>query len=68
MVMAAITVLATAGAPLHFEEITSRAVAAGLYDGKCANPAVSMESALTKALKGGETRFTRVGRGLYAAA
>jgi hypothetical protein len=65
VVEAAIQVLQDEGRSLTYRQITDKAIAAGLYEGNCANPYESVSSALTKAILRGEDRIQRVSRGTY---
>lgn len=65
---AAAQVLREAGEPLHYEEITRRALDEGLWTPKGKTPAATMSAQLSVDLKnkGASSRFLKVGRGLYA--
>jgi restriction system protein len=65
---AAYTILEKSGAPLHYEEITQRALAAGLIAPTGRNPVSVMASRLYVDTKGENSRFVREGRGLFALA
>jgi len=68
IVEAALTVLKAEGKELDYRSIVDRAIAMGLYAGKCKDPYNSFNSTLLRNLELGETRFVRVGRGVYALA
>ena len=68
IVETAIKILTEAGKPLTYKEIVDAAIAQGLYKGTCGDPYVSFNSGLTKAIQKGESRFARVGRGVYGIA
>ena len=68
---AAYSVLKAAGEPLHFREITKRALERGLIETKGKTPAASLNAEITLDLKhaeaSGETpTFVRVGKGIVA--
>ena len=68
VVEAAVEVLKASGKPMNFVDITHEAIASGLYSGECADPAVSMNSAIGKAINRGDERIVRVRKGTYALA
>ena len=61
---AAIAILLSEGAPLHYREITKRAQDSGLVVLKGATPEATMNAMLAVAAKKGET-FTKVGPGVF---
>ena len=65
---AAICVLRAADGPLHFSEITRRALDAGLWVSKALKPENSMKGALNSHMRaaGEASAFRRVGPGLFA--
>ena len=65
---AAICVLRAASGPLHFSEITRRALDAGLWVSKALKPEDSMKGALNAHMRnaGEASAFRRVGPGLFA--
>ena len=65
---AAICVLRAADGPLHFSEITRRALDAGLWVSKALKPENSMKGALNAHMRsaGEASAFRRVGPGLFA--
>jgi hypothetical protein len=63
---AAYEILKRAGEPLHYTEITARALAAGLLDTRGQTPDATMGSRLYVDTKRPDTRFRRVGRGVFA--
>lgn len=65
---AAICVLRAADGPLHFSEITRRALDAGLWLSKALRPENSMKGALNAHMRnaGEASAFRRVGPGLFA--
>ena len=65
---AAWQVLNQAGEPLHYREITSRAIEQSLVDTEGKTPARTMNAQLSTDIRGGGSRFARVGRGTYALA
>jgi restriction system protein len=65
---AAWQVLKQAGEPLHYREITSRAMEESLVDTQGKTPARTMNGQLSTDIRGGSSRFVRVGRGMYALA
>ena len=65
---AAYQVLAQAGQPLHYSEIASRALAAGLLDTSGQTPEATMGSRLYVDTKRPGSRFRRAGRGVFALA
>jgi len=66
VVEAAVEVLKASGTPMTFNEIAEVAMLKGLYKGDCADPAVSMNSAIGKAINRGDARLVRVRKGTYA--
>ena len=65
---AAEEVLKRAGEPLHYREITGRAIAQGLVETKGQTPARTMNAQLSTSIQSGESPFVRVGRGVYGLA
>ena len=65
---AAKEVLKRAGEPLHYREITGRAIAQGLIETKGQTPARTMNAQLSTSIQSGESPFVRVGRGVYGLA
>ena len=65
---AAWEVLKQADEPLHYREITNRAIARGLVDTEGKTPARTMNGQLTTSIRGGDSQFVRVGRGVYGLA
>lgn len=65
---AAYEILKQAGEPLHFVEITNRALAAGLLDTKGKTPDASMGSRLYVDTKHPNSRFRRVSRNVFVLA
>jgi restriction system protein len=65
---AAEEVLKQAGEPLHYREITERAIAQGLIETKGQTPARTMNAQLSTSIQSGESPFVRVGRGIYGLA
>ena len=65
---AALAVLSAADAPLHFSEITRRALNAGLWQSDADYPKDSVKSALNSHIRnaGSAARVYRVGPGLFA--
>jgi len=63
---AAHRILAQAKGPLHYTEITSRALEAGILDTKGQTPDASMGSRLYVDTKRPNSRFRRVSRGVFA--
>ena len=65
---AAICVLRAADGPLHFSEITRRALDAGLWVSKALKPENSMKGALNAHMRkmGEASAFRRVGPGMFA--
>ncbi len=64
---AAAKVLEEAGAPLHYQEITKRALAADLIESSGQTPAASMNAVLAVVLKrkGEKSRFVRTAPGIF---
>lgn len=62
---AAWKVLREAGKPLHYRELTDRAIDAGLVDTHGRTPARTMNAQLSTAIGSGDSRFVRVDRGIY---
>jgi restriction system protein len=65
---AAYQVLKQAGQPLHYTEITSRALAANLIDTGGQTPEATMGSRLYVAVKRPDSRFRKAGKGTFALA
>jgi restriction system protein len=65
---AAHEILKQAGAPLHYADIASRALAAGLLDTRGQTPEATMGSRLYVDTKRAGSRFRRVSRGIFALA
>jgi restriction system protein len=65
---AAHEILKQAGAPLHYADIASRALAAGLLDTRGQTPEATMGSRLYVDTKRAGSRFRRVSRGVFALA
>jgi hypothetical protein len=65
---AAEKVIREAGKALDFRQIAELVKSKGYYIGRAKNPAISMNSALVQDLKAGNSRFVRVGSGLYGLA
>ena len=65
---AAVAVLRAADAPLHFSEITRRALDAGLWTSDAAHPEDSVKGALNNHIRnaGAAAKFCRVGPGVFA--
>ena len=63
---AAYEILKQAGEPLHYTLIAQRALAAGLVDTRGQTPEATMGSRLYVDRKRPDTRFRRVGRGVFA--
>lgn len=65
---AALAVLSAADAPLHFSEITRRALNAGLWQSNAVYPELSIKGALNNHIRnaGPDARIHRVGPGLFA--
>lgn len=62
---AAHTILKTAGQPLHYEEITQRALAQGLIQPSGLTPAATMGSRLYTDTLQEDSRFVRSGKGIF---
>jgi restriction system protein len=62
---AAIQVLKQAGQPLHYDEITERAIAQGLLTTKGQTPNRTMNAQISTSIRGGGSPFVRAGRGIY---
>lgn len=62
---AAWQVLNQAGEPLHYREITNRAIEHGLVETTGRTPARTMNAQLSTDIRSGDSRFVRVGRGVY---
>lgn len=62
---AAYTILQTAGQPLHYEEITQRALAQGLIQPSGLTPAATMGSRLYTDTLQEDSRFVRVDKGVF---
>lgn len=67
-VVAAIAVLRAPASPLHFREITRRALNAGLWQSNAAHPELSIKGALNAHIRsaGPDAVFRRVGPGIFA--
>ncbi|MBU0495131.1 MAG: restriction endonuclease [Chloroflexi bacterium] len=65
---AAYEVLKQAGQPLHYADITARALAAGLLDPRGQTPDATMGSRLYVDIKRPDSRFRKVGRGVFGLA
>ena len=67
-VAAAIAVLRTADSPLHFREITRRALDARLWQSNADHPELSIKGALNDHIRnaGPDAAFRRVGPGIFA--
>ena len=65
---AAEEVLKQAGEPLDYREITERAITQGLIETRGQTPARTMNANLSTSIRGGESPFVRVGRGIYGLA
>ncbi|MBX7237482.1 MAG: restriction endonuclease [Caldilineales bacterium] len=65
---AAYTILQTAGQPLHYEEITQRALAQGLIQPSGLTPAATMGSRLYTDTKQDDSQFVRAGHGRFGLA
>ncbi|HEX9926152.1 MAG TPA: restriction endonuclease [Anaerolineae bacterium] len=63
---AAYEILGQAKQPLHYTEITNRAIAAGILESKGQTPEASMGSRLYMDTKRPNSRFRRVSRGVFA--
>ena len=65
---AAYEVLGKAGEPLPYREITSRILAAGLWESHGATPEATINARLATDIKkhGAESRFQRTGKGVFA--
>lgn len=64
---AAVDVLTKAGSAMHYNDITSAMLANGL-ETKGKTPAQTVNACLSTAIRKGDTRLQKVGRGLYAVA
>ena len=62
---AAEEVLTAAGEPLHYKEITRRAIGQGLLSTSGRTPERTMNSGLSTDIASGSSIFERVGRGIY---
>lgn len=62
---AAWKILTEASEPLHYRDITTRAVERDLIDTKGKTPARTMNAQLSTDIGSGNSRFVRVGRGVY---
>jgi restriction system protein len=58
-------ILKQADQPLHYDEITNRAIAQGLIKTKGKTPNRTMNAQLTTSIQSGNSPFVRVGRGVY---
>jgi restriction system protein len=65
---AAEEVLKQAGQPLHYDEITERAIAQGLIHTKGKTPNRTMNAQISTSISSGDSPFVRVGRGIYSLA
>jgi restriction system protein len=65
---AAWQVLNQVGEPLHYRDITTRAIGQGLVDTEGKTPARTMNAQLSTDIRAGKPRFVRVGRGIYGLA
>lgn len=65
---AVIQVLSDAGEALHYEEITNRVLASGLWETTGKTPAATLSAQLSSDIKkhGSTSRFMRTGSGIYA--
>lgn len=68
IVDAAIQVLSESGVSMNHKEIMDKAVAKGLYHSNSNDPYNSFHSALCQAIRRGDGRIQKVGRGLYEVA
>lgn len=62
---AAHEILTRAGQPLHYREITERALAQGLMETSGKTPAATMSARLSVSVRQDDSPFVRVGRGMY---
>ena len=62
---AAEQVLKQEGQPLHYREITRRAIAQGLIITHGQSPARTLNAQISVSIKRGRSPFQRVGRGIY---
>lgn len=62
---ATLAVLAKAGKPMLYRDIVDEAIKQGLYVAKAAFPYMAFHGTMMKALARGETRFRKIGRGIY---
>lgn len=62
---AAREVLTEVGEPLHYRDITNRAIEQGLVETRGKTPARTMNAQLSTDIRSRESHFVRVGRGVY---
>jgi restriction system protein len=62
---AAWKVLTEAREPLHYDDITKRAIEQGLVETEGKTPARTMNAQLSTDIRSGDSRFVRLGRGVY---
>lgn len=65
---AAEEVLKQEGQPLHYDEITKRAMDLGLIETKGKTPNRTMNAQISTSIHGGDSPFVRVRRGVYGLA
>ena len=65
---AAWQVLRQVGEPLHYRDITERALGQGLVDTEGQTPARTMNAQLSTDIRSGDSQFVRVARGVYGLA
>ena len=65
---AAEQVLRQEGQPLHYDEITSRAIAQGLITTQGQTPARTMNASINASIQRGQSPFERVARGIFGLA
>jgi restriction system protein len=65
---AAIEILKQTGQPLHYDEMTKRAIAQGLIQTKGKTPNRTMNAQLTTSIQSGNSPFVRLRRGVYGLA
>lgn len=63
---AAAEILRKARKPLHYREITEHAIARGLISPNGYTPEATMRGQLNTAVKMGDFRFVKLGRGVFA--
>ena len=61
-------ILQQAGQPLHYDEITKRAINHGLIETKGKTPNRTMNAQISTSISSGDSPFVRVGRGIYGLA